>query len=309
MFEVTTFYRFVELDRLEALRDELKTAGRDAGLCGIILLAAEGINSTIAGEPSSLRAFMEALKMRQPFNGLTEKISTASRRPFHRFKVRIKKEIVTLGAGDLDPARNAGQRVPAREWNALISEPDVVVIDTRNAYETGLGKFPSAIDPDTSSFREFPSWAKSALDPEKHPRVAMYCTGGIRCEKATALLKKEGFRDVYHLEGGILKYLEDIPPDESLWQGECFVFDSRVGLRPGLAEGEHILCAGCRRPLSPDDLDHPDHEDGVGCRFCIRDASESAKAGRRERHKQMKLAAARGRTHLGPRSGPSAHAG
>jgi len=299
MFEVTTFYKFVWLADLEVLRERLENAGRQLGLCGTILLADEGINATVAAEGGNLDVFMEKLRAILEFSGIAEKRSTSGKPPFYRFKVRIKKEIVTLGAGVLDPAHNAGQYVAAKNWNALIAEEGVVVIDTRNRYETAIGKFRGAIDPETDTFGEFPQWVKTHLDPEKTPKVAMYCTGGIRCEKATALLKREGFSEVYHLEGGILKYLETVSEQESLWEGDCFVFDGRVGLAHGLSEGNHVFCAGCRYPLAPEDLQHPEYEEGVACGRCSADAEETTKAGRRERQRQIRLAAARGEPHLG----------
>jgi UPF0176 protein len=251
MYQVSAFYRFVALESLPELRRELLASGQAAGLCGTILLADEGINATIAGQPESLRGFMQALAERPQFAGIEEKISSAAEKPFRRFKVRLKREIVTLGAGPLDPARQAGTYVPPEQWNELISRDDVVVVDTRNEYETGIGRFRGAVDPQTRSFREFPRWVREHLDPARASKIAMYCTGGIRCEKATALLRREGFKEVYHLEGGILKYLEQVPPEQSLWQGECFVFDERVGLEHGLVEGNHELCRSCGYPQAP----------------------------------------------------------
>lgn len=299
MWEVSAFYRFVELSGLGQLREELTRTGGKLGLCGSIILATEGINATIAGPPNNLREFMRLLRAMPPFSGLEEKISAAQKAPFHRFKVRIKKEIVTLGVADIDPVGCAGTYVSAEEWNELIQADDVVVIDTRNQYEVEIGRFAGAVDPGTDSFRQFPQWVDQNLDPQKTQKVAMYCTGGIRCEKATALLKARGFAEVYHLRGGILKYLEEVKPEESLWEGECFVFDGRVGLRHGLAQGGYVLCAGCQHPLGPEDLQHPSYEAGVVCAHCDSGTSEKAKASRRERHKQMRLAAERGEAHLG----------
>lgn len=301
MWEVSTFYRFVELSGLEQLRDDLVCAGERLDLCGSIILAPEGINATIAGRQPNLREFMARLRGMAPFAGLEEKISAADKEPFYRFKVRIKKEIVTLGVPEINAAKDAGTYVSPEEWNRLIQREDVVVIDTRNNYEVHIGQFAGAVDPGTESFRQFPQWVDQNLDPQKNPKVAMYCTGGIRCEKATALLKARGFAEVYHLRGGILKYLEEVPPEASLWEGECFVFDGRVGLGHGLEQGEHVLCAGCQYPLNPEDLTHPSYEAGVVCRHCEEGTSEKAKASRRERHKQMRLAAERGVAHLGPR--------
>lgn len=308
MWQVTTFYRFVELSELDALRLDLVNAGRRLDLCGSIILAHEGINATIAGREPNLREFMKWLRQISPFSGLEEKISEAAKEPFHRFKVRIKKEIVTLGVEGINPARDTGTYVSAAEWNKLIQEEGVAVIDTRNYYETEIGSFKGAIIPGTDSFRQFPQWVDENLTPEKTTKVAMYCTGGIRCEKATALMKSKGFSEVYHLRGGILKYLEEINAEDSLWQGDCFVFDGRVGIGHGLEQGSHVLCSGCRRPLSPDDLRHPQYEKGVVCGHCYEGTSETVKAARRERHKQMKLAQERGTSHLGPKRLPSGFA-
>jgi UPF0176 protein len=301
MWEVSTFYRFVELSGLAELRADLHHAGMELDLCGSIILAKEGINATIAGEGGNLRKFMGMLREFDAFAGMEEKISSAPKAPFYRFKVRVKKEIVTLGVEDLDAARDAGTYVPPAEWNRLIQEKDVVLIDTRNHYETAIGKFAGAVDPGTATFREFPDWVDSNLDPNRTSRVAMYCTGGIRCEKATALLKARGFSEVYHLQGGILKYLEEVKPESSLWEGDCFVFDGRVGIGHGLTPGTHELCSGCRAPLSREDLQHPHYEKGVVCGHCHERTPETVKASRRERQRQMELAAARGTSHLGPR--------
>jgi UPF0176 protein len=302
MWEVSTFYRFVELSGLERLRDELAYAGEQLDLCGTIILANEGINSTIAGRPQNLREFMALLCRMAPFAAMEEKISSADKEPFYRFKVRIKKEIVTLGVQGINAAKEAGTYVSAVDWNRLIQDEDVVVIDTRNRYETRIGRFAGSVDPGTESFRQFPQWVDQNLDPQKTRKVAMYCTGGIRCEKATALLKARGFAEVYHLRGGILKYLEEVKPEASLWEGECFVFDGRVGIGHGLEQGGHVLCAGCRRPLSPEDLADPQYEAGVVCGYCNEGASDAVKSARRERHKQIRLAAERGLSHLGPKS-------
>jgi UPF0176 protein len=301
MWEVSTFYRFERLVGLEALRESLLQEGLRLNLCGSIILASEGINATISGEGQSLRKFMDALRNYPVFAGMEEKISQADKAPFHRFKVRIKKEIVTLGVEGIDASRDAGKYVSAAEWNDLIQAEDVVLVDTRNNYETEIGKFAGALVPGTNSFRQFPEWVEENLEPSKTPRVAMYCTGGIRCEKATALLKARGFSEVYHLQGGILKYLEEVEAERSLWQGECFVFDGRVGLGHGLSQGNHGLCAGCRHPLSEEDLLHPLYEEGVVCGRCAEGATDEVKASRRERMKQMRLAAQRGTKHLGAR--------
>lgn len=299
MFEVSTFYRFTPLDHLETLRDRLLAEGRRAGLRGTILLASEGINATIAGESASLRAFMDRLRREPVLADLPEKISRSPDLPFHRFKVRIKKEIVTLGVPGLEPARDTGTPVPPDQWNQLLEDPDLVLIDTRNHYETAIGRFANAVDPETESFRDFPKWVEEHLDPTKTPRVAMYCTGGIRCEKASAYLKQQGFEEVFQLQGGILKYLEEMQPEQSRWEGECFVFDGRVGVGHGVAPGNHQLCPGCRNPLTPADREDPRYEEGVVCPQCHDRSDARALRRRRERHRQMQLAAQRGETHLG----------
>jgi UPF0176 protein len=247
---VTAFYKFVALADLPRLREELLALARDGGIKGTILLAPEGINSTIAGPDAAIRELLAWLRADPRFSDLVSKESYAGEIPFGRLKVRLKREIVTLRRPEADPTRRVGTYVKPEDWNALIGQPDVVLLDTRNAYEVAIGTFKGARDPATRSFGEFPDFVAANLDPAKHPRVAMFCTGGIRCEKASAFMLAQGFPEVYHLEGGILKYLETVPPEESLWQGECFVFDERVALEHGVRPGSYTMCRACGFPIA-----------------------------------------------------------
>jgi len=231
--------------------------------------------------------------------GLAPKYADAAAMPFHRLKVRLKREIVTLGVAGIDAARDAGTYVSPADWNALVDDPDTVVIDTRNGYEVAVGSFAGAIDPGTDAFRDFPAWVDAHRDELAGKRIAMFCTGGIRCEKATALMKAEGFDDVHHLDGGILRYLEEVPEGESRWRGECFVFDERVAVGHGLAPGSHVLCRGCRMPVSPEDRASPLYAEGVSCPRCHGSRDEVQRAGYAERHRQVRLAAERGGSHVG----------
>lgn len=249
---VTAFYKFVSLAELPELRETLLALGRDHEIKGTILLAPEGINATIAGPDEGIRQVLAHLRADPRFADLVSKESYADEMPFGRLKVRLKREIVTLRRPEADPARRVGTYVKPEDWNALLADPDVLVIDTRNAYEVGIGTFEGAIDPATRAFSEFPDFVAANLDPEKHKRVAMFCTGGIRCEKASAFMLSQGFPEVYHLEGGILKYLETVPPEQSLWQGECFVFDERVALEHGVRPGTHAMCKSCGAPVPRD---------------------------------------------------------
>lgn len=298
MFVVAALYRFARLPDPDALRGPLLDLARATGLRGTLILAHEGINGTVAGN----RAAIEALRAHLDAVGLTPaewKESTADTPPFHRMKVRIKAEIVTMGQPGIDPLASVGTHVDPADWNALISDPDVAVIDTRNSYEVAVGTFAGAIDPGTDSFAQFPDWWAANRDRLRGRPVAMFCTGGIRCEKSTAFLLSQGVNAVYHLKGGILKYLEDVPQEESLWRGECFVFDERVAVGHGLTPGSHTLCRACRMPLSPADRAHPAHVEGECCRHCAPRQSEDARARRRERHRQVQIAAARGLRHVG----------
>jgi UPF0176 protein len=249
-FAIAAFYRFVTITDGAALRAQLHDACAVHGIIGTILIAPEGINATIAGSAAAIDAFLSTLTSDPRFTGLDVKRSACEAQPFQRLKVKLKPEIVTFGVPAANPAERAGTYIEPADWNALIADPDIVLIDTRNAYEVAVGTFPGAIDPGTQTFGAFPDFAKSHLDPAKTPKVAMFCTGGIRCEKASAYLLGLGFDEVYHLRGGILRYLETVPPDQSLWQGECFVFDERVAVDHGVVEGKTDLCGRCWHPVT-----------------------------------------------------------
>jgi UPF0176 protein len=271
---------------------------------GAWLLAREGINGTIAGSDQAIAAVLAHVRGWPGFAGLEAKFSRALELPFHRMKVRLKREIVTMGQPDIDPLQGVGHYVAPQDWNALISDPGTILIDTRNDYEVEIGTFRGAIDPQTKTFRDFPDWFRAERERllgqgETPPKVAMFCTGGIRCEKSTAFLKAEGIDEVYHLKGGILKYLEEVPAEQSLWQGECFVFDERVSVGHGLVPGPYELCRACRRPLSDEAKASPLYEEGVSCAACFEERDEEQRAGYRERHRQEKLAAQRGTSHIG----------
>ena len=302
---VAALYRFARFPDCGSMRAPLERLCREQGVRGTLLLAPEGINGTIAGPPHGVGAVLDHIRSLPDCCDLDAKLSGASAMPFHRLKVRVKREIVTMGEPGIDPRASAGTYVEARDWNALISDPDTIVIDTRNDYEVAVGSFAGAIDPMTASFRDFPAWFRAArgalLGRGKPPKVAMFCTGGIRCEKSTAFLKEEGIEQVFHLKGGILKYLEDVPEEESLWRGECFVFDERVTVGHGLAPGTHELCRACRRPVSRADLASPLFEAGASCASCHAERTEEQRAAYRERHRQATLAANRGQSHIGTR--------
>ena len=300
MISVAALYHFAPIEAPARRRQPLLDLCLDAGIRGTLLLAEEGINGTIAGPADGIEKVVSHLRGWPGFADLEVKYSTASSPGFLRMKVRLKSEIVTMGKPGIDPARDTGTYVEPKDWNDLIRRNDVMVIDTRNDYETRIGRFHRAVDPETSSFRAFPDWADAlAENPHKPKAVAMYCTGGIRCEKASAYMKQIGFEEVYHLKGGILKYLEDIPAEESLWQGECFVFDDRVALKHGLATGDHSLCHACKQPLTPEERQTPEFEKGVSCLHCIGTTSPEQRQRFRERQKQISLARSRGEEHLG----------
>lgn len=298
-YRVSAFYKFVDLKDPAGLKSVLEEAGAAQGILGTLLLAPEGVNGTLAGREEGLAAFMNRLRHVPGLADLEEKRSVATGPPFNRFKVRLKREIVTLGVPGADPRRAVGRYVDPEDWNALVRDPQTLVIDTRNAYETAIGRFEGALDPGTASFREFPEWVDARLAGCEEQPVALYCTGGIRCEKATSLLRQRGFQQVYHLRGGILRYLERIPRESSTWQGSCFVFDGRVALEPGLEEADYRLCHGCRHPLSPVDREDPRYEPGVSCPACADHLSPDQKSRFRERHRQVLLAQRRGETHIG----------
>jgi UPF0176 protein len=299
MYVVAALYHFTRFADPAALRGPLLELCRARGISGTLLLAGEGINGTIAGDRAGIDAVLAHIRALPGCAGLEWKESIAADAPFHRMKVRLKREIVTMGQPDIDPVSRVGHYVDPADWNALISAPDVAVIDTRNDYEVAIGTFDGAIDPQTKSFGEFPAWWEANKHRFHNKRIAMFCTGGIRCEKSTNYLRGQGVEEVYHLKGGILKYLEDVPQDASKWDGECFVFDGRVSVGHGLAEGPHILCHGCRRPLLPEDRAHPAFEEGVACHHCVDETTEQDKARFRERQKQIALAKGRGTRHIG----------
>jgi UPF0176 protein len=295
------FYKFVPLADFASLKAPLLQFCEERGIKGTILLAAEGINGTIAGPAEQVREVLVYLRGDPRLADLEHKESPATKRPFYRMKVRLKREIVTLGVPGVDPARNAGTYVKPQDWNRLLDEPGVVLIDVRNDYEVSLGTFEGAINPHTRSFSELPQWLAQQEALKHKPKVAMFCTGGIRCEKSTAYLRSQGFDEVYHLQGGILKYLETVPETESRWKGECFVFDERVGVGHALAPGEHDLCRSCRHPVSPADKTSESYIEGVSCPRCFGSLSETKKASLRERQRQVELARRRGDEHIGKR--------
>ena len=300
---VTALYRFAVFDNPEEYRAPLAAACCAAGIKGTLLLAREGINGTIAGRSKAIDDVLAHIRTLPGCADLEVKDAKADAMPFHRMKVRIKREIVTMGEPDIDPLTDVGHYVAPEDWNALIDAPDTIVIDTRNDYEVAIGTFKGAIDPETATFRDFPAWFRAQreklIDSEASPKVAMFCTGGIRCEKATAFLKAEGIDEVYHLKGGILKYLETIPPEQSRWEGECFVFDQRVAVTHGLAQGSYQICHACRVPVSPEDRASPLFVDGVSCPACHDARDDAQRAGYAERQRQTELAARRGEAHVG----------
>ncbi|PWV97152.1 UPF0176 protein [Hoeflea marina] len=288
---VAALYHFARLADHPALQAPLAQLCCGLGVKGSILLAAEGINGTIAGDRAGIDAVLAHIRSIPGLEHLEHKESHAPRMPFRRMKVRLKKEIVTMGVEGIDPLVNVGAYVDPRDWNALIADPDTLVIDTRNDYEVAIGSFARAVDPETKSFREFPAWVEQAgLDPESETapkRIAMFCTGGIRCEKATAFMRSRGFDNVFHLKGGILKYLEEVPEEESLWEGSCFVFDERVSVTHGLRIGDDTLCRACRTPQTAKDRASPLYEEGASCPHCHASRSEEDRARYRIRHRQM----------------------
>lgn len=302
---VAAFYRFAALEGLKPLQQELLALAATAEVRGTVLLADEGVNGTIAGPEAGVQAVLERLRQLPGLERLQAKFSHAPTQAFHRLKVRLKREIVTMGVPAVKPylASEVGAHVPPAEWDALIRDPGTLVIDTRNRYEVAIGTFEGAIDPGTESFREFPQWVERELRPlvaERQPRaIAMFCTGGIRCEKATAYLQQQGFAGVHHLEGGILRYLEEVPEERSSWRGECFVFDQRVAVNHQLEPGEHSLCHACGLPLAPADRQLESYVQGVSCRHCIDRFSDADRERFSERQRQMELARQRGTQHLG----------
>ena len=299
MLIVAALYQFTRFPDPGAIRPGLLEACVQNGVKGSLLIAPEGLNGTIAGPRDGVDAVLGAIRALPGCAGLEWKESHADTPPFGRIKVRLKREIVTMGQPDVDPLARVGNYVQPADWNALISDPDTVVIDTRNDYEVAIGSFQGALDPGTKAFGEFPDWWKANQDRFAGKRIAMFCTGGIRCEKSTNYLLGQGFDEVYHLKGGILKYLEDVPETQSLWQGECFVFDDRVSVGHGLKPGGLASCGACRRPVTAADQSHPDFEAGACCPACVNEYSQSDRARFRERQRQMRLSAERGERHFG----------
>ncbi|WP_276669056.1 rhodanese-related sulfurtransferase [Thalassolituus oleivorans] len=298
-FVVCAMYKFVTLNDFELLQKPLLDEMLRLDVKGTLLLANEGINGTVAGSREGIDALLDYLRRDERLADVGTKESFDDEMPFYRTKVKLKKEIVTMGVEGIDPKRVVGTYVKPKDWNALISDPDVILVDTRNDYEVGIGTFKGALDPNTKTFREFPQYVKENLDPQKHKKVAMFCTGGIRCEKSTAYLKEQGFDEVYHLEGGILKYLEEVPKDETLWEGECFVFDNRVTVDHDLQKGHFDQCHACRRPITEDDKQSEHYIQGVSCHHCIDEYDEAQRERFRQREHQMQLAKVRGEDHLG----------
>jgi len=296
---VSAMYLFVTLEDYESLREPLLQVMHDNGVKGTLLLAREGINGTVAGPRQGIDTLLAWLKQDPRLHNLSHKDSYDDDMPFLRAKVKLKKEIVTMGQPDIDPTHIVGTYVKPEDWNALIADPDVTLIDTRNDYEVQIGTFTNAINPKTTSFRQFPAYVAEHLDPRRHKKVAMFCTGGIRCEKSTAYMKQLGFDQVYHLEGGILKYLEQVPESESSWQGECFVFDNRVSVNHQLQQGSYDQCNACRMPITAEDQDSEHYVRGVSCPHCYNKTSERQRQRYAQREKQMQLAKSRGESHLG----------
>lgn len=302
---VVSFYRFLDVSEPQEFRDELQVVCEERDLLGTVLVAGEGFNGTLAGSEAAIREVIHWLQVRFDIeDDLDARWTVASEAPFRRMRVRVKKEIVTLGRPDILPHKKTGEHVPPERWNELIEDSNVLVIDTRNHYEYEVGTFPRAIDPGNDSFREFPAFAQELAETSKDRPLAMFCTGGIRCEKATALMLELGFDEVYHLQGGILNYLEQIPEAENRWSGECFVFDTRVAVDRDLSEGGYVQCHACRRPLSTQELASPDYREGISCPRCVNEADEDRLARLEERRKQVQLAAQRGEAHIGPKTVP-----
>lgn len=300
---VAALYRFAPVPDTGAVRERLQAICDAGQVRGTLLVANEGLNGTIAGTSDAVEAVLDVIRAIPGFDVLELKYAWTDVSPFHRMKVRVKREIVTMGQPDLDPARGAGVYVSPTDWNALIADPETLVIDTRNDYEGAIGAFIGAVQPNTQSFRDFPDWFRSEgralLETTGAKRVAMYCTGGIRCEKSTAFLKAEGIENVHHLEGGILRYLETVNEEDSLWRGECFVFDERVSVGHALVQGPHTLCRGCRRPLDEAGRVSPHYVEGVCCADCHDNRDEAQRARYAERQRQMEIAQRRGQTHIG----------
>jgi UPF0176 protein len=296
---VAALYQFVTLEDYRDMREPLLACCLANQVKGSLLLAQEGINGTIAGSQQGIDAVLAYLRADPRLAGLDSKQSLDDSQPFYRMKVKLKKEIVTMGVSGVDPNKVVGTYVKPADWNQLVDDPEVLLLDTRNDYEVAIGSFKNAVDPGTDSFREFPDYVRAHYDPARHKKVAMFCTGGIRCEKASAFMLNEGFEQVYHLEGGILKYLEEVPPEQSRWQGECFVFDNRVAVDHALQKGSYDMCHGCRRPINAGHKQSAQYEEGVCCPQCYGQLTGEQLARFRDRQKQMLLAKQRNEVHLG----------
>ena len=306
IYLTTAMYHFVSLPHFKTLREPLLNFCVSQNMKGTLLLADEGINGSVAGSEKSILELLHFLKTDPLFEGhfknLSHKESWSDKHPFYRMKVKLKKEIVTLGVPGVSPTKMVGQYVKPQDWNKIISDPEVILIDARNDYEYAIGSFKNAINPETQTFREFPEFVKTHFDPKKHKKVAMFCTGGIRCEKASSFMMSEGFDEVYHLEGGILKYLEEVKPENSLWQGECFVFDQRVAIKHGLEVGNYDQCYACRYPLSKNDMKSEQYTPGISCPHCYDQHTPEKLKALSERQKQVILAKERGIEHIGTKS-------
>jgi len=303
---VAALYHFVSLDNYREFRQPLLKAMLKNNVKGTLLLAQEGINGTVAGSQSSVDSLLDMIRADERLQDIRCKFSYDDEMPFYRSRVKLKKEIVTMGVEDIDPNKSVGTYVKPADWNALISDPQVTLVDTRNAYESAIGGFKNATTPNTESFREFPQYVADKLDPDKQRKVAMFCTGGIRCEKSTAYLKQQGFDQVYHLQGGILQYLQEIPESESLWQGECFVFDNRVSVNHALEKGSYDQCHACRLPITQNDKLNEKYQQGVSCPACYASKTDNQRKRFLEREKQVQLARRRGETHIGSSVGEMA---
>lgn len=298
-YVVCALYHFVRIPNYGSLKQPLIKLMNAQGIKGTLLLAEEGINGTVAGKRDAIDALLKWLQDKPDFKKVVYKESYVGTQPFSRTKVKLKKEIVTMGVNNIDPNDIVGTYVKPKDWNALIADPSVLLVDTRNSYEVAIGTFKGALDPETSTFREFPEYVEKNLDSQQHKKVAMFCTGGIRCEKSTAYLKQQGFDEVYHLEGGILKYLEEVPQEDTMWEGECFVFDNRVSVDHQLAQGRYDQCFGCRMPITEQDKQHKHYQKGISCHHCFDKKDDKQTARYIERQHQIELAKGRGEKHIG----------
>ena len=298
---VATLYKFFKVDDLVALQDQLYAICNKNNVMGTILIANEGVNGTISAKPREIEKTLISIQKDDRFSEIEIKYSSTNKQPFHKMRVRLKKEIVTIGLPEINPNKTVGTYVKPEEWNDIISDPDVILIDTRNKFEIKIGSFKNALDPRTTSFRDFPEWVKKFKQDKMNTnkKIAMYCTGGIRCEKASSLMKEEGFNEVYHLQGGILKYLEQVEKEKSLWEGECFVFDDRVCLTENLEVGSYKMCFACRMPITEDELNDDRYEEGISCLYCYDKTTKDKKERFESRQKQIELSKLRGEKHIG----------